>query len=387
MRFLSADYIFPLHEEPIKNGVLQINKNGTVISLFKNRKDINPDKLEIFSGILCPGFINAHCHLELSHLKDFVKQGEGLIRFITQVRKRNKFSKSVIYKSIANAESKMIKEGIVAVGDICNTTDTLLQKKQNKLLYYNFIEVFQIKEENIEKAIRESQNIQKSFKEEGLISTIVPHSLYSVLPSLMLEISKSITKDDMAITFHNQESEIENKLFKEKSGEMFNWLKNIDANPKIWNENINFSTISLLNKAESKKNIVLVHNTFTNKKDIQQYKKIFDTVYWCTCPKSNNYIEGKLPNYALFDVTKLCVGTDSLASNNSLSILEELKIIGKNSNFNLNNLLTIACKNGAEALGFNHLGTFEKQKNPGVNLIQKLNNKTLHDQSTVRKII
>ena len=91
--------------------------------------------------------------------------------------------------------------------------------------------------------------------------------------------------------------------------------------------------------------------------------------YYCTCPKANLYIENTLPDYSIFNKDKLCVGTDSLASNNSLSILEEILIIQKNSDFDLNTLLKIACKNGAEALGFEKLGTFDKEKKPGVNLI------------------
>ena len=110
----------------------------------------------------------------------------------------------------------------------------------------------------------------------------------------------------------------------------------------------------------------MVHNTFVEKHDIK-------SSYYCTCPKSNLYIEKRVPNYSLFDSNKLCVGTDSLASNDSLSVLEELKIIRDNSNFDFNTLLKIASKNGAEALGFKDLGTFQKGKKPGVNLISGLN--------------
>ena len=94
MRFLSGDYIFPLHQEPIKKGVIQINQNGRIIDLFKYREDVNRDNLEVFSGILCPGFVNSHCHLELSHLKGSVKQEKGLINFIKKIQKRSKSSKS-----------------------------------------------------------------------------------------------------------------------------------------------------------------------------------------------------------------------------------------------------------------------------------------------------
>ena len=109
-----------------------------------------------------------------------------------------------------------------------------------------------------------------------------------------------------------------------------------------------------------------------NSRIIRKSKENNYSIYWCTCPKANLYIENTLPDYSIFDVNKLCVGTDSLASNDSLSILEELQVIQDNSNFDLNTLLKIASKNGAEALGFSNLGTFEEGKTPGVNLISGL---------------
>ena len=118
----------------------------------------------------------------------------------------------------------------------------------------------------------------------------------------------------------------------------------------------------------TKSKIILVHNTFTSKYDVEDKENNY-SIYWCTCPKANLYIENCLPDYSIFDVDKLCIGTDSLASNSSLSILEELKILQENTDFDFNTLLKIACKNGAEALGLKELGTFENGKKPGVNLI------------------
>jgi cytosine/adenosine deaminase-related metal-dependent hydrolase len=93
-----------------------------------------------------------------------------------------------------------------------------------------------------------------------------------------------------------------------------------------------------------------------------------------------------LPDYSIFNSEKLCVGTDSLASNNSLSILEELLVIQENSNFDMNILLKIACKNGAEALGFEQLGSFEKGKIPGANLIQNLDEMKINERSIIKKL-
>lgn len=364
MRFLTADYLYPLYSPPIKEGVLQISEKGEVIAIFDSRVDISKQKLEIFNGILCPGFVNAHCHLELSHLFKKTEKGKGFLYFVNAVGKRNSFSKKEIQKAIAAAEFQMIRNGIVAVGDICNTLDTLLQKQQDNLKYYNFIEVFGVKDTQKVQAIREAKSLRIKFREAGQKATISPHAPYSVPPKLMQEIRSSFDSQDHLFAIHMQETNEENQLFEKKTGRLKMWLESINANPDIWNHRE--KPIAILKELEEKK-IMLVHNTFTEEEDLTEN-------YYCTCPKANLYIETTLPDYSIFDTEKLCVGTDSLASNNSLSILEELLVIKENSNFDVNTLLKIACKNGAEALGFSDLGTFEKGKTPGVNLLQGFKN-------------
>jgi aminodeoxyfutalosine deaminase len=373
MRFLTADYLFPLHRPPIKDGVLQISNNGEVIAFFENRNEAPQDKLEIFEGVICPGFINAHCHLELSHLFGIAKKGKGFLNFSETVQQRNNFTKHEIQIAIENAEQQMIENGIVAVGDICNTSDTLFQKQKANLEYYNFLEVFQVKEDKIDDEIRTSILLRDQFREVNLKTTIVPHAPYSVPPKMMKKIIDLIDEEDTLLTVHMQETLAENELFEAKKGVFYTWLSNISASSEIW-EKRNRS-IDFLSKLNNNK-ILLVHNTFSKKEDITDN-------YYCTCPKANLYIENTLPDYSIFDPDKLCLGTDSLASNNSLSILEELKIIRENSKFDLNTLLKIASKNGANILGFDSLGTFEKGKTPGINLIQNLNDFKIQDETTI----
>ena len=363
MRFLSADWIYPLHVSPIKDGVLQVSDKGEIINLFESRSEVSFDKLEKFEGLLCPGFVNAHCHLELSHLLGKAEKGKGFLDFVAAIQSRNKFNEEVIQNAIIKAEEQMIKNGIVAVGDISNTTDTLSQKQTGNLLYYNFIETFQINEKKIKETLTSAKIIRDKFRNSGMKATIVPHAPYSVPPKLTEKISNSFDNKDDLLTIHMQETKEENQLFVKKEGKLFEWLENINASSEIWKDRDN--SIDVL-KELGRKKILIVHNTFSKKEDITDN-------YYCTCPKANLYIEDSLPDYSILNPEKLCVGTDSLASNNSLSILEEILIIQKNSDFDLNTLLKIACKNGAEALGFENLGTFDKGKKPGVNLIPDFN--------------
>ena len=362
MRFLTADYLFPLYIAPIKEGVLQISDDGQVMAIFKNRIEVPQDKLDIFEGILCPGFVNAHCHLELSHLNGNAEKGKGFLEFSHIIRQRDNYTDIDKLHSIEKAEQEMIANGIVAVGDICNTSDTIEQKQKNNLNYYNFIETFGVDVNKLDVVFSQAIELKNEFRAAGQKASIVPHSPYSVPPVLMNKINNSFDEKDELLTIHMQETKEENQIFENKKGDFFDWLNSMNANGSIW-ENRNKST-DILQELGNKK-MLLVHNTFAKKEDITDN-------YYCTCPKSNLYIENALPDYSIFDTDKLCVGTDSLASNDALSILEELQVIQKNSNFDMNTLLRIACKNGAEALGFEQLGTFEKGKIPGINLIQNL---------------
>lgn len=376
MRFLTADYLFPLHKAPIKEGVLQISDKGEVIALFENRNEIPQHKLEVFDGVICPGFVNAHCHLELSHLLGIAEKGKGFLDFVATVQKRNNFTKDKIESAIENAEQQMIANGIVAVGDICNTSDTLLQKQKGNLQYYNFIETFGVHENNIEAILNTSIHLRNQFRYSKMQATIVPHAPYSAPPKIMRKIADLIDEKDALLTIHMQETLAENELFESKKGIFYNWLSSITANSEIWGKR-NRSIDVLAELGHNK--ILLVHNTFSKKEDITDN-------HYCTCPKANLYIENSLPDYSIFNSEKLCVGTDSLASNNSLSILEELLVLQENSDFDMNTLLKIACKNGAEALGFEQLGSFEKGKIPGANLIQNLDEMKINKRSIIKKL-
>ena len=363
MRYLSANWIYPLHIPPIKEGVIQLSDKGEVVNLFNSRREVPSYKLEIFDGVLCPGFVNAHCHLELSHLLGIAEKGNGFLEFAGTIRKRDDFSEIEKQNEIEKAEQQMIDNGIVAVGDICNTSDTLLQKQKENLKYYNFIETFGVDENKVNTIFAQSMELRNKFRNAGQKATIVPHAPYSVPPSLMRKISNAFDNKDILLSIHMQETNEENQLFENKDGIFLDWLIGMNANKEIWEKRKNSTNVL---KELGRKKIILVHNTFIQKEDVTDN-------YYCTCPKANLYIEKMLPDYSIFDTDKLCVGTDSLASNNTLSILDELLVIQENSNFDMNTLLKIACKNGAEALGFEKLGTFEQGKKPGLNLIYNSN--------------
>jgi cytosine/adenosine deaminase-related metal-dependent hydrolase len=119
--------------------------------------------------------------------------------------------------------------------------------------------------------------------------------------------------------------------------------------------------------------VLLIHNTFINKEDIDYANNHFQNTFYGLCPNANQYIEGDLPPLDLLrnQDLSICLGTDSLASNHQLSILEEMKILDANFDVSLEELIRWATYNGASALGMeDKLGSLEKGKKPGILLLQ-----------------
>ena len=85
--------------------VLITDPEGQIVDLMPANE--SGDDCEVFDGILTPGFINAHCHLELSHLKDVIPPHTGLIDFLCSVVTQKNFSREVIDEAIINAENEI----------------------------------------------------------------------------------------------------------------------------------------------------------------------------------------------------------------------------------------------------------------------------------------
>ncbi|HYO20825.1 MAG TPA: amidohydrolase, partial [Flavisolibacter sp.] len=136
-RKLQADKIFDgRHMQTGK--VLIVDRDGSVEGLVPVAEA--GEGVQKLEGLLSPGFVNCHCHLELSHMKGKVPERTGLVDFVFKVVTERGASETEIQDAIVWAEREMMEGGIVAVGDICNNTSTISQKQQGNLFYYNFIE-------------------------------------------------------------------------------------------------------------------------------------------------------------------------------------------------------------------------------------------------------
>jgi aminodeoxyfutalosine deaminase len=390
---IAAHFLFTGNGKPIKNGVLTIDQNGKILEISQPAFDVQEIAgLEFHAGILIPGFVNAHCHLELSHMKSLIPEKTGLHGFVSKISNGRKADDDKIVKAARQEDIRMWYNGINAVGDVSNLDHTFGIKQQSKIAYHTFLEVFStfsgLAEFKFEQAIR----LQKMLVSNGLPSSVVPHAPYSVSPALFALIKAHSARNNQFVSMHNQETESENDMFLTKSGKLIETMEALGVNFDSMLQTGKTALESVLPMLERNQKCLLVHNTFTNKEDIERASDYFRELYWIVCPNANLYIEGILPKIDLFRKMqqKIAIGTDSLASNHQLSVLEEMKTISFHfPDIELWELVQWACKNGAEALGFTDtLGSFEPGKTPGVNLVSKLdlNRLKLLKESTIKRM-
>ncbi len=378
MRFLSANFLFPIHQQPIKDGVLVIDNEGKIIDLLDPlHRDISDSlTVEKYEGVLCPGFVNAHCHLELSHLKGKLTPQKKLTHFISEIIEKRNASNEIIIEAMKEADSEMYKEGIVAVGDISNSPVSKEIKCNSKIYYHTFIELFDISEDRSEEVFFKGKELEREFTSSGLKASLVPHAPYSVTMKLLKLILEEAESGNETLCMHNQETSSENEMFEKGAGALLEKLLALNITYKNWKPSGKSSLLTVLDFINSKQFFQMVHNTYTGLDDILTTKK-FINLFWCFCIKANLFIENAIPDIDLFlkEKCNCTIGTDSLASNDSLSILSELMVIqNRFSDMSLHELLTMASLNGAKFLRVDDkLGSFEKGKNPGINLIGNLN--------------
>ena len=370
---LTADLIYPITSKPLKNQVLVLDENGFITSIDPIANH-DPATVQQHKGVLVPGFVNTHCHLELSHMKGLVDTGTGLIPFIKGVVTMRDVPQDKIDLAIKAGDQEMYDAGIVACGDISNKMDTAKVKMDSPIKYYTFVEMFDFMQDaNAQSTFDQYKAVfDEQADGEGNQKSCVPHAPYTVSNKLYQLINNQ-NKSGSTISIHNQETPEENLLFEQKKGGFIDFYNGFGIPLDKFQSSGKGSIYSALQQMDASQRTLFVHNTMTTEADIEAAINWNANSYWATCPNANLYIENRLPNYQAFLDTNamVTIGTDSLTSNWQLSVLEEMKTIARFKSFvPFETLLEWATINGAKALGFeNELGSFEVGKKPGVNLL------------------
>jgi cytosine/adenosine deaminase-related metal-dependent hydrolase len=382
-RFISADWIHQVTAKPLQNAMIVLDSDAKIIDLvYQADSGIEASNVKHYAGHIIPGFVNTHCHLELSGLSGKIPEKTGLDGFVNEINARMYTDDFYDRDAISLADRQMFRNGINAVGDISNSEISFQTKQASNISYHTFIELFAFNPEKSEKVFQHGLALMELAAKSGLRAGISPHAPYSLSLPLMQKIAAFNQGKNSFLTIHNQESEAENEMFRSGTGKMVDRLSSFGINMSTWKGINDVPPAYFLHEFKAVERLILVHNTFTRQETIRWAQQQHAQIFWCLCPLANLYIENQLPDIEAFrnENAKLTLGTDSLASNHQLSIVEEMKAIHAfYPKITLEEMLPWATINGAKALGMeNELGSIEVGKKPGLlhiktNTLQGLN--------------
>ena len=349
-----------------------ITKSGGTVEAIVPASEAG-DGIEILEGIVSPGFINAHCHIELSHFKGMIPEHSGLVDFVQQVMsRRTEKTSEEKQAAMQAAQQELYESGTVAVGDICNTADSIALKQHSPLYWHSFIELTGFVDAAAQKRMQDAQVVLQQFKRElsacNYQFSIAPHAPYSVSKTLFQLINEQTA--GQLITIHNQETAAEDELYTTGRGGFLELYKNFGIDIHGFQPTGRSGLQSWLPYFTQQQKIISVHNSFTTQDDIHFAK---NRLSYCLCPNANLYIENVLPPVTLLmkNDCHIVLGTDSYASNHQLNMMAEINTMQQHfPQIPLETMLQWATINGARALGIDHnFGSFDKGKQPGLLLI------------------
>ena len=378
MKRIAAKYLYPLvSAEPVLNGFVELEDDGTVV---RTGVCADPAAEPVFyDGALAPGFVNAHCHVALSYLKGQFRKGTGMAGFIDQINEmRDNKSMEEKVQDLTAAMDSLWEQGVVAMADISNCADSFAVKARHPMYTRTFLEVFGTEPEDCDAVMDGVRKLKEVADGFGIDAAPTPHACYTMSPELVTAVSVEGLKSGF-LSFHSEETEEEEEMLKYGSGKM--WENRVKAGMSVPPVTGKSSLLYFIDRllagrpAPFDEHILLVHECCMDQEGIDAAKAVITHPFVAVCPLSNLFIHNALPPIDLMrrNALKICVGTDSLSSNDDLNIVDELFCLQRNfPEVPLGELLTWASRNGAEFLARPEFGALEPGRRPGLVFIDHL---------------
>lgn len=395
IRRIAAPFIYTSESvEPIKNGFVEYDDNDGTIIATGVCEDMSTE--EVLPGAIVPGFVNAHCHIELSHLHGKFYKGSGMAGFIDQINAlRDWAGREVKVELTRKWMDRMWADGVSAMADISNDDSSFDVKAAHKMYTRTFLEVFGSEPEMCEGVMADVTALNDLADRKGIDAAPTPHSCYTMSPAL-LSASAAAGLAKGYISYHSQESQEEEDLLISGSGAMYeNRKRNGMSTPPVTGESsLKYFIDRLADAAPAPydQHILLVHNVCLKQDDIDAAKKVMKNVYWAVCPLSNIFIHNALPPIDLMreNALAIAVGTDSLSSNDDLSMIKEIECLKENfPHVPMGEIFGWASLNGARFLSKDDLlGSIVPGKRPGMVLVKGIDaDGNVTKESTSERII
>jgi cytosine/adenosine deaminase-related metal-dependent hydrolase len=376
VRVFHADHVLTGDGPAIVDGAIVVGDAGEVLEVGA-ASDVLPHHagpaVERVRGVVFPGLVNAHTHVELSSLRGKVAGGHGFMAWVDRlVTTRNERDPEEDADAIGRGVEELVRSATVAVGDVSNTlapVGALARAGIGGSVFHEVIGMDRSAAFGRMDRLRVEVEANVPAWPTELAYAPAPHTLYTLHLDAARALLDSVRERGERTSLHLAEHAAERRAIEHGDGPLPTWFaERFKARPS-WPQRALFDVAGEVGALRA--GVLLVHLTDARPDELARVAASSASVV--LCPRSNLYIEGRLPPFLAVRAAGIeaALGTDSLASNTSLDVLAEARALGDRfPSVPAVELVRMATWNGARALGRDDLGRIARGSRPGIYVVE-----------------
>jgi aminodeoxyfutalosine deaminase len=344
-----------------ENGELVIDQGRIV--------EVRSGVSESFAGVthdwsdclILPGFVNAHCHLSLSGLQGRVARQERFVDWIASVVAENSaLSWHDRVDAFHREAQTLVESGVTALGDYFSNPELLVEYQALPFRQMLFLETLGFQSGLAEEKIRSVETLLREHPAGAgslLQLAVAPHAPYSVSPALFKELKNLADRLNCRYSCHVAEVEEESQFLSRGEGDFLELLNKREAYDSSWTPP-GVSPVRYLEQLGVLRDMVAIHLNYLEESDLSRLAENNASAVFC--PGSTRWFGRKawMPVKSLLDLgVSVGIGTDSLASNDSLNFLDEVRLSEEMvPELHRSEILWLATIGGSQALSIEKMG-------------------------------
>ena len=351
---LRARYVQAGRGHTIENGAVRI-ENGRIAEIGPAPAVSGSPTDDLGDSLLLPGFVNAHTHLELTHLAGRVPPGGDFLRWMGRLVKAMRVvgDEEGVRDAVQRGRTLSLQAGVTTVGDITRlpamTRPVLADGPLRVLSFGEVIAVGALRHRLGDRlAAATDSSARSAFLEVG----ISPHAPYTLEPEGLRACASRAEACGLRMSMHLAETPEEALFTTRLTGPVRSFFKRHG----VWDRRVPCPHLPPVEYAATAgvlgPETVLAHVNYVSDEEIDRIEASGAHVVYC--PRTHDaFGHPPHPFRRMLDRgVNVCVGTDSLASNPSLSVLEELRFLrGRHPDMPAAVLIEMGTVRAARALG------------------------------------
>jgi cytosine/adenosine deaminase-related metal-dependent hydrolase len=325
---LRARTVVTMDGPPIENGAVAISENQIIdVGTFPKVSARHPGKkiVDLGEKALLPGLINAHCHLDYTCLRGKIPPRKSFADWIHAINgEKAELSHEDYVASINEGFAEAKRFGTTTIANLTAFPE-LISQIQAPVRTWWFAELIDVRSpQRANEIVDLPIESLKSAPNWGL----APHALFTASRDLYRRCEEVARREKILLTTHLAESREEMEMFRHGSGPLYEFMKSIGRPMDDCGQETPLEKfVGLLGDASLPAQWIVAHLNELAESDFKLLKELTSKFHIVHSPRSHDYF-----GHSRFPFEKLralgfniCLGTDSLASNESLSLFGEMR--------------------------------------------------------------